>query len=226
MPVRPPAVPGSPPPRGRSGSGARPSLAALPGLTGTVAGAGAALLLSLVPQLVNWPDRLPVSVLAAPPARALELRGSTYFVRAPWKADMVSYYTTVWQSGVEYYVTLDLPQDAGADLGRLTIQQTRGADTSFPFSVERTRAWLGRPRQQGAAIPVQASFEEEARRFTIDFPQPVPPGSTITVALRPWRNPNTADTYLFQVTAYPAGPSPVASPVGFTTLRIYDAFIR
>jgi hypothetical protein len=31
-----------------------------------------------------------------------------------------------------------------------------------------------------------------------------------------------ADTYLFQVLAWPAGPDPVASPVGVGTLRIYD----
>ena len=30
-------------------------------------------------------------------ARALELKGSTYFTSPPWKVDLVSYYTTIWQ---------------------------------------------------------------------------------------------------------------------------------
>ena len=44
--------------------------------------------------------------------------------------------------------------DAGASLGGLTIQQSRGSDWQFPFLVERTQAFLGRPRQVGAQVPV------------------------------------------------------------------------
>jgi hypothetical protein len=162
---------------------------------------------------------------AAPRAvPALELRGSTYFTKPPWKVALVSYTTTIGDPLPEYYFTLMLSPEAGAPLGRLTIQQTRGADSQFPFSVERTRGFLGVPRREGRSLPVQVVFEEEARRFTIDFPQPVPAGETATVVLKPWFNPTVADTYLFQVTAWPAGPKPVASPVGFATLRIYEPF--
>jgi hypothetical protein len=159
---------------------------------------------------------------AVPGAQALELGGRTAFVRAPWKVILTSYTTNVGQSPAEYFFTLSLDELAGASLGGLTIQQTRGADWQFPFSVERTRAFLGVPRREGRPIPVQTSFDPGARRFTLNFPEPVPPGATVTVSLRPWFNPNQADTYLFQVTASPAGPGPVASPVGVGTLRIYQ----
>ncbi|MEA5441476.1 DUF2808 domain-containing protein [Cyanobium gracile] len=159
---------------------------------------------------------------AAPAVRALELEGRTQFVRAPWKVTLTSYTTNVGQSPAEYFFTLSLDALAGASLGGLTIQQTRGADWQFPFAVERTRAFLGVPRREGRQIPVQASFEPAARRFTLHFPEPVPAGATVTVSLRPWFNPIQADTYLFQVTAIPAGPGPVASPVGVGTLRIYQ----
>jgi len=155
-------------------------------------------------------------------ARALELRGSTYFANPPWKVDLVSYYTTIFQPFAEYYFTISLDADAGAALGRLTIQQTRGVDNSFPFAVERTEAFLGRPRQRGQKLPVQAEFDAAARQFSLTFPEPIPPGSTFTVVLRPWNNPSFSDTYMFQVTAYPAGPNPSPAPVGFGTLRIYD----
>jgi hypothetical protein len=177
--------------------------------------AAAALLLSGGALL---PGPLPGVI---PPARALELNDSTYFRRPPWKVDLKSYYTNVWDTKAQYYFTVELAPDAGASLGGLTIQQTRGVDRQFPFAVERTHAFLGRPRAEGAKVPVLASFDQASRRFTITFPEPVPPGSTITVALRPWYNPSQADTYMFQVTAFPAGPNPSPTPLGFGTLRIY-----
>lgn len=160
--------------------------------------------------------------IAGAPAHSLELRGSTFFTRPPWKVDLVSYYTTVWQPWAQYYFTVEMPADAGASLGGLTIQQTRGVDTNFNFSVDRTRAFLGRPRREGPAVPVQASFDQAARQFTIRFPEPIPPGDTVTVVLKPWNNPAFSDTYMFQVTAYPAGANPSPAPLGFGTLRIYD----
>ena len=158
-----------------------------------------------------------------PGAEALELRGSTYFTRPPWKVDLICYNTTVWAGAPEYYFTIELNPQAGAALGQLTVQQSRGADWTFPYNVELTRAFLGRPRQEGPAVAIQAQFDDKSRLFTVQFPQPVPAGSTLTVVLRPWRNPSTADTYLFEVVAYPAGPNPVASAVGLGTLRIYEA---
>ena len=159
---------------------------------------------------------------APPSARALELGGRTQFVRAPWKVALTSYTTNVGQSPAEYFFTLSLDGQAGASLGGLTIQQTRGADWQFPFAVERTRAFLGVPRREGRQIPVQASFEPASRLFSLSFPEPIPPGATVTVSLRPWFNPIQADTYLFQMTAIPFGPNPLPSPVGVGTLRIYQ----
>ena len=158
------------------------------------------------------------------PARALELRGSTYFLKAPWKAELITYYDNTGDPSAQYYLTISLDPEAGASLQRLTFQQTRGADWNFPFAPERTRAFLGRPRREGSAVPVQATFAPRERLVTIDFPEPVAPGNTLTVVLKPWYNPVTSDTYLFQVTAWPAGPQPVASPIGPATLRIYDRF--
>lgn len=163
----------------------------------------------------------PLPLLLPAPLQALELNDSTYFRKPPWKVDLISYYTNVWDANAEYYFTVELVPDAGAALVGLTIQQTRGADWQFPFSVERTHAFLGRPRGRGAKVPVSASFDQKLRRFIITFPEPVPPGSTVTVALKPWYNPSQADTYMFQVTAFPAGPNPSPTPLGFGTLRIY-----
>jgi len=154
-------------------------------------------------------------------AAAIELRGKTYFRRPPWSVDLISYYTTVWEPWAEYYFTVKLDPDAGAPLAGLIITQTRGVDRQFPFNVEASRAFLGRPRQQGAAVPVRASFDQASRSFEISFPEPVAPGNTVTVVLKPWNNPAMADTYMFQVMAYPSGPDPSPTPLGYGTLRIY-----
>lgn len=155
------------------------------------------------------------------PVAALELRNRTYFAKPPWSVDLISYYTTVWEPWAEYYFTVELSGDAGASLGALRITQTRGVDRSFAFNLGATRAFLGRPRQAGAAVPVVASFDQDSRTFAISFPEPVPPGSTVTLMLKPWNNPSMADTYMFAVTAYPAGPNPSPTPLGYGTLRIY-----
>ena len=157
-----------------------------------------------------------------PAASALELNGTTYFQRPPWKVDLLSYTTTVGDPSAEYFFTVELAADAGASLGGLTIQQSRGSDWQFPFLVERTQAFLGRPRQVGAQVPVTASFDSSSRRFSVSFPEPIAPGRTVTVMLKPWHNPSQSDTYMFQVTAFPAGPNPSPAPLGYGTLRIYN----
>jgi hypothetical protein len=158
----------------------------------------------------------------APVARAVELQGQTWFASPPWKVEFRNFYSYVFQSGGEYYFTVTLPERAGAGLGGMVIQQTRGVDTSFVFDLSRTRAFVGRPRREGPAIPVQGSFNQDSRRFEIRFPEPPQPGQTVTLALRPWNNPSQADTYMFSVQALPAGPNPVPASLGFATLPIYD----
>ena len=66
---------------------------------------------------------------------ASELKGSTYFSSPPWKVDLVSDHTTIGQHFAEYYFTINLDAGAGASLGGLTIQQTRGIDNRFAFAV-------------------------------------------------------------------------------------------
>ncbi|MCP9928921.1 DUF2808 domain-containing protein [Cyanobium sp. CH-040] len=155
------------------------------------------------------------------PALALELRGSTYFARPPWKVDLVSYRTDAGDPLAEYFFTVELDPAAGASLGGLQIRQSEGPDSNLPFSPDRTRAFLGRPRGGGAPIPVEAEFMPREGEVRVRFPQPVPPGSTVTVMLKPWFNPSMPGTYLFQVTAFPDGPNPNPTSLGSARLRIY-----
>lgn len=159
--------------------------------------------------------------LAPAAAAATELGEQTFFLRAPWKLNWRTYYSTVFERGGEYYVTIEMPEEAGAALGALEIRQISGSDWRFSFDDSRTRAFLGQPRREGPPVPVQASFNDSSRLFRITFPSPPTPGQTVTVALRPWSNPSSADVYQFSVVAFPAGPNPVAQQVGIARMSIY-----
>jgi hypothetical protein len=162
------------------------------------------------------------ALLLPPAARPTALDGQSWFTTPPWRVEFTSYWWYRMLAGAEYYFTVTLPEQAGAGLGGLTIRQTRGVDRDFSFFTHRTRAFVGRPRREGAAIPVQASFDQASRTMTVRFPEPPSPGQTVTVALRPWHNPTWADTYMFGVQALPAGANPVPASLGFATMPIYN----
>ena len=157
-------------------------------------------------------------------ASAVELRGQTYFANPPWKVDFTNYHWYVNQAQGQYYFTVTLAENAGAGLGGLVITQTRGVDRTFSLAPQRARAFLGRPRREGAAIPVEASFDQATRTLRAVFPEPPQPGQVVTLALRPPLNPTWADTYLFAVQALPAGPNPVPAPLGVARLEIMSRF--
>ena len=162
--------------------------------------------------------------LGAEPASAVELRGQTYFANPPWKVDFTNYNWYVNQAQGKYYFTVTLAENAGAGLGGLVITQTRGVDRTFSLAPQRARAFLGRPRREGAAIPLEASFDQATRTLRAVFPEPPQPGQVVTLALRPPLNPTWADTYLFAVQALPAGPNPVPAPLGVARLEIMSRF--
>jgi hypothetical protein len=173
---------------------------------------------------LGWamPALAALQVMAAP-VQALEVGNQTWFTSPPWKVVFTNYYWYVGETGATYYFTVTLPERAGAGLGGLVIQQTRGVDRNFQFAPERTAAFVGLPRLEGERIPVQAQFDDQARRVMVQFPVPPQPGQTITVALKPWNNPFQADTYMFSVQALPAGPNPVPASLGYATMPIFNS---
>ena len=177
----------------------------------------AAMAISLLPLTLAAPP-----LVGLPPARAVEMQGQSWFSTPPWQVIFTNYYSDVNQVGAEYFFTVTLPEKAGVGLGGLTITQTRGVDRSFHFDLAGSRAFLGRPRHGGAAVPVQVRFADDQRRFQIIFPEPPQPGATVTMALRPWMNPNQADTYMFAVEALPAGANPAPASLGYATMQIYS----
>ena len=173
-------------------------------------------------KLRRWLGICVLSLLAQGPGCTIELNGQSFFTQPPWRVEFTNYDWHVDAGGPEYYFTVALAENAGAHLGGLVITQTSGSDQTFWIDPKETSAFFGRPRHEGDAIPVEAQFHEQKRSMRVDFPDPPPPGSTLTVVLRPPNNPSLNDIYLFAVEALPAGANPSAAPLGFARMEILD----
>jgi len=174
----------------------------------------------------GWFLQILLIAIGEAPSLALELNGQSYFTQPPWRVEFTNFDWLVDAGGPEYYFTVALAENAGAHLGGLVITQTSGSDQTFWIDPKQTSAFFGHPRREGEAIPVQAEFHEQKRIMRVEFPDPPPPGSTLTVVLRPPNNPSLNDLYLFAVEALPAGPNPSAAPLGFARMEILDGWDR
>ena len=173
-------------------------------------------------KLRRWLGISVLSLLAQGPGWTLELNGQSFFTQPPWRVEFTNYDWHVDAGGPEYNFTVALAENAGVHLGGLVITQTSGSDQTFWIDPNETSAFFGRPRHEGDAIPVEAQFHEQKRSMRVDFPDPPPPRSTLTVVLRPPNNPSLNDIYLFAVEALPAGANPSAAPLGFARMEILD----
>lgn len=157
------------------------------------------------------------------PTLAIQLQdGTVYFAKPPRlvKAVTTRSETNVWSA--TYYFTLSLSPDAGVPLERVTITKTEGAG-DIRYSPEETIAFEGTHRDKGQQLTVgEVAIDKETRSVLVTLNPPVPPGKTVTIGLRPVRNPKNGGIYLFGVTAFPAGEKPYGHFLGYGRLHFYD----
>ncbi|NJR65074.1 MAG: DUF2808 domain-containing protein [Leptolyngbyaceae cyanobacterium CRU_2_3] len=162
--------------------------------------------------------------LAAPlslGSQAVELRGQVYFNHPPTLVDAVTTERRTSSSGATYYFTLTVPDDAGEPLQRIMIAQQDSSTFArlVRYKTDRTRAFIGTPRNRDAALTVgETLFDSDTQTVTVRFDQPVAPGQTVTIGLRPVRNPDLDGIYLFGVTAYPEGENSFGQFLGYGRL--------
>lgn len=129
--------------------------------------------------------------------------------------------TDVW--GARYYFTLSIPENAGEALGRVTINQRQGFET-IDFKLKNTQAFVGTPRNQGERLTLKAVTQDpQSLTISVTFAPPVQPGTTVTIELRPVRNPSLSGVYIFGVTAFPAVENPYGLYLGVGRLQFYDS---
>lgn len=156
--------------------------------------------------------------------RAVELNGQTYFTRPPLLSNATTTRNATLEFNPTYYFVLNLPEDAGEPLRQVVINQKDGSTSArlIRYNTTATRAFLGTPRDRGEALPVQTMFDRDNQTVTVTFEQPVAPGTSVTIGLRPNRNPRLGGVYLFGVTAYPSGDSASGQFIGYGRLQFYE----
>ncbi|UJB70747.1 DUF2808 domain-containing protein [Acaryochloris sp. 'Moss Beach'] len=119
--------------------------------------------------------------------------------------------------GATYFFTIDIPQDAAQPLQKLEFILKQGVQ--YPrFKATSVKAFEGTKRNKGEALPINIVVSDPSiRTLTVTFDKPVAPGRTITMAVRPVRNPSVG-TYMFEVRGTPAGTTTKSQYIGIGRL--------
>ncbi|MBD2099922.1 DUF2808 domain-containing protein [Leptolyngbya sp. FACHB-261] len=159
------------------------------------------------------------------PTSALAVRlssGQVYFDRPPRLLGAATTFNAARVWGATYRFTLAVPEDAGEPLQRVTIAQRENVD-EVAFDLDESRAFAGTGFRGRQPFNIASVTEEPASNaVTVVFDPPVPPGNTVTITLRPDRNPDFGGVYLFGVTAFPAGENSYGQFLGYGRLNFYD----
>lgn len=161
--------------------------------------------------------------LPSPVAQSVQLSdGKVYFVQPPSLVSATTTQNSVYSWGATYYFTIQVPENAGEPLQKVIINQYQGADR-VRFSPNRTEVFEAKARRQTQDFALKdVTLDRETRSATVVFDPPVPPGKTVTIGLRPVRNPDISGVYLFGVTAYPPGENVHGQFLGYGRLHFYD----
>jgi Protein of unknown function (DUF2808) len=171
-----------------------------------------------------------ITEVTVPVSQAVELRdGTVYFVQPPKLVEATTTYkeTNFW--GGTYYFTINLPENAGESLQKVTIAQREGTE-NIRYHLDRTRAFVatgdaygGLRLRKGVQLTLGAvTSDRKTRTITVNFDPPATPGQTITIALRPVSNPSFSGVYLLGVTAFPVGEKSHGQFLGFARFQFYS----
>jgi hypothetical protein len=165
-----------------------------------------------------------IKVCFLPASQAVQLRdGTVYFVQPPSLVDAITTYNSVYAVGATYYFTISLPENAGEPLQSLTINQHNRVE-DIRFELKDSVAFEGKPANRKQKIALKDVVRDrKTGAITLIFDQPVSPGKTITIGLKPWQNPRSGGAYLFGVTAFPAGEKSYGQFLGFGRLHFYNS---
>lgn len=131
----------------------------------------------------------------------------TFFMRSPRLIDTAATHKNRNNSFATYYFTIKVPSDAGAALKAIQIKQRKNFDEMITFKPQENRAAMGETfaKEKSLALAAVGGEQEPDGTVTVVLAQPVQPGNTVTIGVKPKHNPSMGGVYLFGVTAYPEG---------------------
>jgi len=148
--------------------------------------------------------------------------GTVSFEASPRLLSATTTFRGVSQRGAKYYFTVSVPETAGEPLETVVISKRSGT-SEIDYRLDRTFAFAGTRRERGRELPLAAvDYDEATEVFTIAFAEPVAPGETFTVGLRPVRNPRFGGTYLFAVEVFPRGEKTLGLNLGVGRLQFIE----
>ena len=156
------------------------------------------------------------------PVSAVQTKDGTVAFEAGLRlVDTYATFTGIRVRQAKYYFDLELPDDIGEPLQQVTIKQRSGGDR-VKLKPEKTEAYLGSHRDKEERLQAIATFDEATGAIAVKFESAIPPGSKVTIALKPRRNPDYAGVYLFGVTAFPRGDKSRGMYLGAGRLHFYQ----
>ncbi len=164
-----------------------------------------------------------IAGVAVTGTQAVQLRdGTVYFVEPPKLVKATTTYKDVNILGGTYYFTINVPENAGESLQKVTIAQREGVE-NIDYNLNDTRAFVGTSDRKETRLKLgPVTNERETRTVSVNFDPPVTPGQTITIALRPVSNPSFSGVYLLGVTAFPVGEKSHGQFLGFGRFQFYS----
>lgn len=147
--------------------------------------------------------------------------GRLAFESAVLLTDTYATFNGVRDRLAKYYFDLELPNDVGEPLGKVVVKQRAGGD-EIKFKPDKTKVYLGTHNDKQGELSSTTLYNEETGEITVEFDRPIPPGSILTIGLRPKRNPDYAGVYLFGVTAFPPGEQSLGLYLGAGRLHFYQ----
>lgn len=154
--------------------------------------------------------------------QAIQLQdGTVYFAEPPTLVAATTTFKTIYSSST-YFFTIQLPATAGEPLQRLTLTQETGSE-AIALVTSDSYAYEGTRDQEGRKLPVTITQDVQTKALSAVFSPPLPPGTQVTLSLRPRQNPSLSGTYLFKVVAFPAGEKAFGQMLGYGRLEFYSA---
>ncbi|MGK7928965.1 MAG: DUF2808 domain-containing protein [Spirulina sp.] len=163
------------------------------------------------------------SLVSLPPL-PLQSQGlpATFQGSAPRLEEVRSSSTRTYSSRAKYYFTITLPDTAETSLQGVVIQQ-RGGQERIRFKLEDTMAFLGTSRDRGEPLTIQSmTYDESTLTIMVELEEAIPPGTTMSIRLKPRRNPRWGGVYGFGVAVFPEGENGRELYLGSRRLTFYE----
>lgn len=165
---------------------------------------------------------VPASLLGLSANAAPLSDGQSFFKHPPRLLQATTSISGTGLPGATYQFTINIPENAGEPLKAVTIGHAEREDLdTVVFKYDESHAFAGASSAGGPQVPLSSigGSQSLSNEVTAAFDPPVLPGRTVTIVLKPQRNPTKAGIYLFGVTAYPVGESSLGQFLGYSQLQ-------